>query len=33
MDEIRNGESSDPVGIPSITLDLDTNLGTLSSLE
>ena len=33
LDEIRNGESGDPVGIPSITFDLDKNLDTLSSLE
>jgi phospholipid-binding lipoprotein MlaA len=33
MDEIRNGESGDPVGIPSITFDLDENLDTLSSLD
>jgi phospholipid-binding lipoprotein MlaA len=33
MDEIRNGESGDPVGIPNITFDLNKSLDTLSSLE
>jgi len=33
MDEIRNGESGDLVGLPSITFDLDKNLDTLSNLD
>jgi phospholipid-binding lipoprotein MlaA len=33
MDEIRNGESGDPVGIPSITFDFGKNSGTLSKLD
>ena len=33
LDEIRNGESNDPVGVPNITLDIDENLDTLSQLD
>ena len=33
IDEIRNGESGDPVGIPSITFDFDKNSGTSSNLD
>ena len=33
MDQIRNGESGDPVGIPSITFDFGKNSGTSSNLD